>query len=159
MRQDRREQVVHVVRDLPGQPARRLHLPGRVGRVFGGRAFRCRPPADARKPHGECRGGGRERRPRQPEQPDRSVAERELSRRRAEKQNQTDAASKRLPLCGRRRVRIAVISVVMIRDLGNLRVPPALVTIASAILLAVTAYALHRRDELSDEHRAEAPVG
>lgn len=49
-----------------------------------------------------------------------------------------------------------VISVVMVRDLGNLRVPPAMVTIASAILLAVTAYALHRRDKLSDEHRAEA---
>lgn len=52
-----------------------------------------------------------------------------------------------------------VISVVMVRELGNLRVPPAMVTIASAILLAVTAYALHRRDKLADEHRAEAPAG
>jgi hypothetical protein len=52
-----------------------------------------------------------------------------------------------------------VISVVMVRELGNLRVPPAMVTIASAILLAVTAYALHRRDKLSDENRAEAPAG
>lgn len=52
-----------------------------------------------------------------------------------------------------------VISVVMVRDLGNLRVPPAMVTIASAILLGVTAFALHRRDKLSDEHRAEATAG
>jgi hypothetical protein len=52
-----------------------------------------------------------------------------------------------------------VISVVMIRDLGNVRVPGAMVTIGSTILLFVTAYALHRRDKLSDEHRAEATTG
>jgi hypothetical protein len=52
-----------------------------------------------------------------------------------------------------------VISIVMVRELGNRRVPPAMVTIASAILLGVTAYALHRRDKLSDEHRAETPAG
>lgn len=49
-----------------------------------------------------------------------------------------------------------VISVVMVRDLGTLRVPGALVTLASGTMLGVIAYALHRRDQLADEHRAEA---
>lgn len=52
-----------------------------------------------------------------------------------------------------------VISVVMVRELGNRRVPPAMVTIASAILLGVTAYALHRRDKLAEANRAEEPAG
>lgn len=49
-----------------------------------------------------------------------------------------------------------VISVVMERDLGARRLPPALITIASAILLGITCNALHRRDKLVDQHRAEA---
>jgi hypothetical protein len=44
----------------------------------------------------------------------------------------------------------------MVRDLGNKRVPPALVTIGSGIMLAVTAYALHRRDKLGELHRSGA---
>lgn len=55
-----------------------------------------------------------------------------------------------------------VISVIMHRTnawggfFGDRRVPPAMVTIGSAILLAVIAYSLHRRDLLADEHRATA---
>ncbi len=47
-----------------------------------------------------------------------------------------------------------VITVLMVRNLGNLRVPGMLVTVASALMLGVIAYALHRRDKLADEHRA-----
>lgn len=49
-----------------------------------------------------------------------------------------------------------VITVLMVRDLGNLRIPGMLVTVSSALLLGVIAYALHRRDQLADEHRADA---
>jgi hypothetical protein len=49
-----------------------------------------------------------------------------------------------------------IVSIVMVRNLGNLRVPPALVTIGSGLRLAIFAYALHRRDRLTDEHMAEA---
>lgn len=45
-----------------------------------------------------------------------------------------------------------VISVVMVRELGNTRVPAALVTVGSGLMLAVCAYALHRRDQLVAEH-------
>jgi hypothetical protein len=48
-----------------------------------------------------------------------------------------------------------VITVVMVRDLGNLRVPAALVTLGSATLLGVTCYVLHRRDKLATELRAQ----
>ncbi|MEZ5280991.1 MAG: hypothetical protein R2770_11010 [Acidimicrobiales bacterium] len=37
-------------------------------------------------------------------------------------------------------------SVVMVRDQGNLRFPPFLITVGSGILFAITAYQLHRRD-------------
>lgn len=47
------------------------------------------------------------------------------------------------------------ITILMVRDLGNLRVPAALVTLGSGLMLGVTAYALHRRDELVAAHRAE----
>lgn len=49
-----------------------------------------------------------------------------------------------------------VINVVMVRDLGNLRVPGFLVFAGSALMLGVIAHALHRRDQLADEHRAAA---
>jgi hypothetical protein len=48
-----------------------------------------------------------------------------------------------------------VITVVMVRDLGNLRVPGLLVTLASGLMFGVTCYMLHRRDKLATEHRAE----
>jgi hypothetical protein len=49
-----------------------------------------------------------------------------------------------------------VYSVVMVRDLGNERLPPAIVTISSLILLALLANALHRRDKIASENRAKA---
>ena len=42
----------------------------------------------------------------------------------------------------------------MIRDLGNLRVPAAIITIASLILLIVLSWLLHRRDRFVAENRA-----
>lgn len=48
-----------------------------------------------------------------------------------------------------------VITVILVRDLGSLRVPGAMVTLASGIMLGVTCYALHRRDKLAWDHRAE----
>jgi hypothetical protein len=47
-----------------------------------------------------------------------------------------------------------VLTIVMERNLGNLRVPAALVTLGSALMLGVICYALHRRDQLTDEHLA-----
>jgi hypothetical protein len=47
-----------------------------------------------------------------------------------------------------------VITIVMERNLGNLRVPAALVTLGSGLMLGVICYALHRRDQLTDEHLA-----
>ncbi|MFM2183283.1 MAG: hypothetical protein RJB61_1577 [Actinomycetota bacterium] len=44
--------------------------------------------------------------------------------------------------------------VYMIRDLGNLRVPAAIITIASFILLVVLSWLLHRRDRFVAENRA-----
>jgi hypothetical protein len=49
-----------------------------------------------------------------------------------------------------------VISVIMVRDLGDLRFPPALVTIGSLIIFLVLCNVLHRRDKLLNEHRAQA---
>jgi hypothetical protein len=53
------------------------------------------------------------------------------------------------------------ISVVMIRDLGNVRQKPAEVTIFSAIIFGVACYALHRRDKRAWAARGTAlePVG
>jgi hypothetical protein len=47
-----------------------------------------------------------------------------------------------------------VLTVVMVRNLGNLRVPGFLVTVGSGALLLVTCYALHRRDKLASELQA-----
>jgi len=48
-----------------------------------------------------------------------------------------------------------VISVVMVRNLGNLRQPPALVTIGSLLIFLALCYMLHERDKLAQERRAE----
>lgn len=49
-----------------------------------------------------------------------------------------------------------VISVVMVRNLGDLRFPSGVVTISSLILFLVCAYLLHRRDKILNEHLHEA---
>jgi hypothetical protein len=49
-----------------------------------------------------------------------------------------------------------VSSVVMVRDLGKLRVPPVLIMLASMIVFAVTCNALHRRDKAVWAARAAA---
>jgi hypothetical protein len=48
------------------------------------------------------------------------------------------------------------INVVMVRNLGDLRLPAGLVTLGSGLMLGVIAYALHRRDKLAYEHIAAA---
>ena len=40
----------------------------------------------------------------------------------------------------------AIVNVVLVRDQGNLRFPPAMITLGSAALFLLTAYQLHRRD-------------
>lgn len=47
-----------------------------------------------------------------------------------------------------------VLSVVMVRDLGSERLPPAAITISSLILFLVLCSTLHRRDKLAEETRA-----
>lgn len=47
-------------------------------------------------------------------------------------------------------------SVIMVRDLGSRRLPAVLLTIASLIVFAVSCNALHRRDKLVTERRAQA---
>ena len=47
-------------------------------------------------------------------------------------------------------------SIVMVRDLGNKRLPSAIVALASATMLGVVANQLHRRDKLAAAHRADA---
>ena len=49
-------------------------------------------------------------------------------------------------------------SVIMIRDLGNLRFPPFLFTLASSIIFGVTCYSLHQRDREIMRQRAQAAV-
>jgi hypothetical protein len=49
-----------------------------------------------------------------------------------------------------------VVSVIMIRDIGNRRLPPAAVTVSSLAIFGVTCNVLHRRDRLSDEARSRA---
>lgn len=49
-----------------------------------------------------------------------------------------------------------VVSVIMVRDLGALRLPSAVVTLSSATLFAIVCNALHRRDKAASEHQAEA---
>jgi hypothetical protein len=47
-------------------------------------------------------------------------------------------------------------SVILIRDYGDKRFPPFMVTVVSAILFALTCNALHRRDKLVNRNRAAA---
>ncbi|MBA3303122.1 MAG: hypothetical protein H0U26_04540 [Acidimicrobiia bacterium] len=49
-----------------------------------------------------------------------------------------------------------VVTVLMARDIGNRRLPPAAITIASLVIFGVVCNVLHRRDKLSDETRARA---
>ena len=49
--------------------------------------------------------------------------------------------------------------VVMERDLGTQRVPPATVTIASGIIFAICLYLLHRREKLVNQHVSEGEAG
>lgn len=49
-----------------------------------------------------------------------------------------------------------IASVIMVRDLGSRRLPPALIFIASSVMFAVTANALHRRDKAAAANRARA---
>jgi len=48
-----------------------------------------------------------------------------------------------------------IISIVMVRDLGNLRVLPALVAIGSGLIFAALVYMLHERDKEAMRRRAE----
>jgi hypothetical protein len=49
-----------------------------------------------------------------------------------------------------------IYSVVMVRDLGSERLPPAVITIASLIIFGLACNALHRRDKVASEARALA---
>jgi hypothetical protein len=49
-----------------------------------------------------------------------------------------------------------VVSVVMVRDLGSLRLPPALITLASLVVFGIICNVLHRRDKLVTAHREQA---
>lgn len=49
-----------------------------------------------------------------------------------------------------------VVSVVMVRDLGSLRLPPALITLASVVVFGIICNVLHRRDKLVTAHREQA---
>jgi hypothetical protein len=51
-----------------------------------------------------------------------------------------------------------VVSVILERDLGDKRLPPVLLTIASLIVFAITCNVLHRRDKAVMAARAEASV-
>lgn len=52
-----------------------------------------------------------------------------------------------------------VITVIMIRDLGDLRFPAFMTTLVSGVLFALTINMLHRRDKLTAAHRAAVPAG
>jgi len=49
-----------------------------------------------------------------------------------------------------------IFTVVMVRDLGNVRLIPAAFTVAMAILFGITCNVLHRRDKAVTEARARA---
>jgi hypothetical protein len=51
-----------------------------------------------------------------------------------------------------------VVSVVMVRDLGSRRLPSAIITIASAVILAIVCNTLHRRDKLATRHQEQVPA-
>ena len=52
-----------------------------------------------------------------------------------------------------------VVSVVMIRDLGNLRLVPALVTLGSLLIFLALCYMLHERDKVVMARVAEFNKG
>ena len=52
-----------------------------------------------------------------------------------------------------------IVSVVMVRDLGNKRVKPFGVTFGSLLLFAGFAWRLHERDKLESANRAQLPAG
>jgi hypothetical protein len=52
-----------------------------------------------------------------------------------------------------------VVSVIMVRDLGSVRVPPAMVTLGSLVLFSAFAYALHQRDARQTRNRSLVPAG
>lgn len=52
---------------------------------------------------------------------------------------------------------VDVVSVMLVRDIGDLRLPPALITIGSLLIFGLLCYVLHVRDRRSDEHRS-APL-
>jgi hypothetical protein len=52
-----------------------------------------------------------------------------------------------------------VIAVVMVRDLGSVRVPPAMITIGSLIIFVAFAKMLHDRDRRQERNRALVPAG
>jgi hypothetical protein len=52
-----------------------------------------------------------------------------------------------------------VISVIMIRNLGNLRFVPAMVTIGSFLIFCALCYMLHVRDKTAEENRAQFEAG
>jgi hypothetical protein len=49
-----------------------------------------------------------------------------------------------------------VINVIMVRDLGNVRVRPAATTLFSLLVFAIACNQLHRRDKLAHQHEEEA---
>jgi hypothetical protein len=51
-----------------------------------------------------------------------------------------------------------VVSVIMERDLGDVRFPAAMLTIASAAMFFVSCLHLHKRDQLVTKHRELAPI-
>lgn len=55
--------------------------------------------------------------------------------------------------------RAPVISVLLVRDLGTLRVPGALATMGSGLMFGLVAFALHRRDRLAEVLLAEGDGG
>jgi hypothetical protein len=51
-----------------------------------------------------------------------------------------------------------VISVIMVRDFGSERLPPAIVTLSSLVVFGIICNSLHRRDQLVARHREQTPV-
>ena len=52
-----------------------------------------------------------------------------------------------------------VVSVIMVRDLGSVRMPPAMVTLGSLVLFGAFARALHQRDAHQTRNRSLVPAG
>jgi hypothetical protein len=51
-----------------------------------------------------------------------------------------------------------VYSIIMVRDQGSERLPPAVITISSLLIFGLTCHALHRRDKLAAEARDRVPA-